>query len=849
MSSGGHCCCVALCSNRKIPGRSQHLQLHRFPFGDPQRLAKWIEFIQRPDLPITESSRICSEHFWKDDYIAATTRGSAPKRPKLKDSAIPARYPSSTLATRRQKRERRSKNDCSSAANDLYRVKHPCEEELPISPEPSRKLRRTAARNERNVAALRSSTLHQTSDVLDGYRKSTFLEECRFSRLYCRQCEVYADEPCRMHSQIIPDSPVVPFAIASLPNVLEFIFSSASESPKGVRARVPIPSQTIFGPLRGAICSRTENKTLIPDVCDRENELIYAVPDPSAECCFKRVHMGSPHTCNWLKFTRFASTIKEQNLAVYLSGNDISFVTTKEIAPGEELKVWYSQKYAELIGFGGTLERVPSPVDEHADTDPPALPDDNHWESSLPPSFPSNSPPSFPPSLPSNLLPNLPPLLPPSLPQDNAPKTVFISFPADVKTFRFIVPIVKKYLPPTPLNSAIVNGISQFVVPQFIEQPDAEDASENADKQQDHEQPSVKSDDGLADPVSSPSSSLAPVEGQCDAPADPGKKSVTATAVAEYIIPVRVPQIRHPKPPSENLHPCTECNVAFTSADLLELHNLGHDQTKIKSLDSQDHPDGIPCPECHAPFTSYFALIAHVVEHRKLYQPRLQCDECGKWFPKPHMAGHMQDAHSDGIEKRHICDKCGIKFPTLRTLALHKQANHLRITCIFCAQLFHTWRPLGDHVKSHVQPDGYHCPNCNVVHAEYKDLARHHRENHDIAQLRCCPVCSKMFSSTNRLKSHMRNHAEGMTHQCGLCGKNFRTQHGLQDHRRWKHGTRTKARAKELKERGTATKYVEPRKRMRFEDFPHRCEECRLGFMREGKLIRHREQRHSGDVD
>ncbi|XP_055332132.1 PR domain zinc finger protein 10-like isoform X3 [Paramacrobiotus metropolitanus] len=768
MSSGGHCCCVALCSNRKIPGRSQHLQLHRFPFGDPQRLAKWIEFIQRPDLPITESSRICSEHFWKDDYIAATTRGSAPKRPKLKDSAIPARYPSSTLATRRQKRERRSKNDWeitysytnyellrsassnlthwfpvstfknSSAANDLYRVKHPCEEELPISPEPSRKLRRTAARNERNVAALRSSTLHQTSDVLDGYRKSTFLEECRFSRLYCRQCEVYADEPCRMHSQIIPDSPVVPFAIASLPNVLEFIFSSASESPKGVRARVPIPSQTIFGPLRGAICSRTENKTLIPDVCDRENELIYAVPDPSAECCFKRVHMGSPHTCNWLKFTRFASTIKEQNLAVYLSGNDISFVTTKEIAPGEELKVWYSQKYAELIGFGGTLERVPS---------------------------------------------------------------------------------------------------------------HAEDASENADKQQDHEQPSVKSDDGLADPVSSPSSSLAPVEGQCDAPADPGKKSVTATAVAEYIIPVRVPQIRHPKPPSENLHPCTECNVAFTSADLLELHNLGHDQTKIKSLDSQDHPDGIPCPECHAPFTSYFALIAHVVEHRKLYQPRLQCDECGKWFPKPHMAGHMQDAHSDGIEKRHICDKCGIKFPTLRTLALHKQANHLRITCIFCAQLFHTWRPLGDHVKSHVQPDGYHCPNCNVVHAEYKDLARHHRENHDIAQLRCCPVCSKMFSSTNRLKSHMRNHAEGMTHQCGLCGKNFRTQHGLQDHRRWKHGTRTKARAKELKERGTATKYVEPRKRMRFEDFPHRCEECRLGFMREGKLIRHREQRHSGDVD
>jgi hypothetical protein len=45
-----------------------------------------------------------------------------------------------------------------------------------------------------------------------------------------------------------------------------------------------------------------------------------------------------------------AASAEEQNCMAYQLGINIFFNTTRDIAPGTPLKVWYAPKYAEKMG-------------------------------------------------------------------------------------------------------------------------------------------------------------------------------------------------------------------------------------------------------------------------------------------------------------------------------------------------------------------------------------------------------------------------------------------------------------------------------------------------------------------
>ena len=61
---------------------------------------------------------------------------------------------------------------------------------------------------------------------------------------------------------------------------------------------------------------------------------------------------GSDPSCsNWLRFINCARNEEEQNMVAYQYHGEIYYHTFKAVYPGNELMVWYGEKYAEELGI------------------------------------------------------------------------------------------------------------------------------------------------------------------------------------------------------------------------------------------------------------------------------------------------------------------------------------------------------------------------------------------------------------------------------------------------------------------------------------------------------------------
>ncbi|GAB1860441.1 THAP-type domain-containing protein [Camponotus japonicus] len=82
-------CCVRGCRNRA--SKKDNIQYFSFPFKDERRLMAWINAINRPQWTPTKNSRICSQHFTRNDYLDRP--GGYVKH--LKYNAVPSVFMSS----------------------------------------------------------------------------------------------------------------------------------------------------------------------------------------------------------------------------------------------------------------------------------------------------------------------------------------------------------------------------------------------------------------------------------------------------------------------------------------------------------------------------------------------------------------------------------------------------------------------------------------------------------------------------------------------------------------------------------------------------------------------------------
>ncbi|XP_072378904.1 uncharacterized protein [Diabrotica undecimpunctata] len=154
----------------------------------------------------------------------------------------------------------------------------------------------------------------------------------------CGSKHVPADCDLIQVTSHIPDRIIPTRARLTMPESLEL--RNMADGTYDVAALYPFEKGTQFGPLVSKkLCS------LLPAInfplrvfCERGSE----------DQTFSEYYLDTTNEdeCNWMMFVSAAADFREQNIICYQDGEDIYYLTVKDICEGEALKVWYSPYYA-----------------------------------------------------------------------------------------------------------------------------------------------------------------------------------------------------------------------------------------------------------------------------------------------------------------------------------------------------------------------------------------------------------------------------------------------------------------------------------------------------------------------
>eukprot|EP00057_Strongylocentrotus_purpuratus_P003716 XP_003727210.1 PREDICTED: histone-lysine N-methyltransferase PRDM9 [Strongylocentrotus purpuratus] len=125
-----------------------------------------------------------------------------------------------------------------------------------------------------------------------------------------------------------------------LPLGLSLKYMQGGKKIAGVRSEKSLEKGATFGPYNGKLIA----------------EPVGSLKDSAWELCLRGkvfVYVDGQNKTfnNWMAFVESANSEEEQNLEAFQSYGDIYFRTTKVVEPGSELKVFYSDEYANHVGF------------------------------------------------------------------------------------------------------------------------------------------------------------------------------------------------------------------------------------------------------------------------------------------------------------------------------------------------------------------------------------------------------------------------------------------------------------------------------------------------------------------
>ncbi|XP_032218766.2 putative histone-lysine N-methyltransferase PRDM6 [Nematostella vectensis] len=140
-----------------------------------------------------------------------------------------------------------------------------------------------------------------------------------------------------------------PLAAFVFPDEVRLCKSSIPGAKFGVCAAHPIPPGTWIGPFEGQIVTREE-------VIKRELDTSY-MWEIYKEGRFSHYIDGKDeHLSSWMRFIQCARYQEEQNMTVFQYCGNIYYRAYKHIPKGRELRVWYDDKYSELIDIPALLK-------------------------------------------------------------------------------------------------------------------------------------------------------------------------------------------------------------------------------------------------------------------------------------------------------------------------------------------------------------------------------------------------------------------------------------------------------------------------------------------------------------
>ncbi|XP_055334251.1 zinc finger protein 628-like isoform X2 [Paramacrobiotus metropolitanus] len=323
--------------------------------------------------------------------------------------------------------------------------------------------------------------------------------------------------------------------------------------------------------------------------------------------------------------------------------------------------------------------------------------------------------------------------------------------------------------------------------------------------------------------------------------------SVDATASDDDALPTGISQDHVPHSLCF-MFQCTECWLRFCTEELVTLHKRAHME--------EEYTGPLGCPGCGWEAATAGELLEHVRQHGAKRRDRKLCRVCG--VAVMHVQRHVVVMHPEEFRKFADeyytlgCDQCGEKFMTKCALARHMLDRHsdTAIRCKFCPMEYPNSATLSKHVGVHKSSGGFQCPMCLKFFAAYGAFSEHYVKIHAPKTL-TCPQCPMQFTSSMKLWQHKATHSAQYKFACEKCDKTFKRSQNLWQHRVTVHKEERK-RVRPLRRPLAPPKvrgpdYVNPRKRIAYEDFPYKCEDCRLGWLKRGGYEQHRNRKHSGN--
>ena len=216
-----------------------------------------------------------------------------------------------------------------------------------------------------------------------------------------------------------------------------------------------------------------------------------------------------------------------------------------------------------------------------------------------------------------------------------------------------------------------------------------------------------------------------------------------------------------------------------------ESDNAGQEAEKQRSGDVQ-----FPCSACDKAYKSEELLRIHT---RVVHNSKLRCLECNLSFTlRSTMNDHFANFHAlpQSTTPKLVCVTCKHTFPSTMALWSHRMIAHGRrvpysplYQCNHCPMKFQTPNELNTHALVHSNDRRPHsCSHCAQRFRCSSDLASHLLRAHNVGKLPACRVCRKKFSHTRRLTIHLKRCLGLKPYVCRDCPKAFGTAAELHLH-------------------------------------------------------------------
>ena len=166
----------------------------------------------------------------------------------------------------------------------------------------------------------------------------------------------------------------------------------------------------------------------------------------------------------------------------------------------------------------------------------------------------------------------------------------------------------------------------------------------------------------------------------------------------------------------------------------------------------------------------------------------LQCEHCQKHFTlQTALTDHFKKKRCPTIHGTKPCTECSKSFFREGSLKKHLQLAHnfksetQLSKCEICSKLFSSAEKLQNHMKNHMEKP---CTECSKSYFQEGSLKKHLKLVHNIESEReffNCTICSKVFLSAKILQNHMISHSQYAL-KCRNCQKVFGSKETLLKH-------------------------------------------------------------------